>query len=141
MNLELPSALAARVEKLAKVVPLAPQALAIEAVEEGLRVLEEVGRHIETPPEDEAEPIISRGIVRFFDTKKFWGIVTDATGEGVFLHGSALGEGGTVAAGDRLEYRIERNTKGPTAKNVKVLERAKVHGSDLDEWRREKYSI
>lgn len=143
MNVELPEALAQRVEALAQKMPLPVEAILLEVTKEGLDILERVARQVDTPlPDDDldGQPVISRGSVRFYDARKFWGIIDDSGGQGVFLHVSEL-RGATVAAGDKLEYRIETNHKGLTARDVKVLAKTNQRDSDLDGWRKEKYSV
>jgi len=93
MNLELPQALADRIEKLKGQMPLNAEALACECVKEGLGILEAVAERIETPREEPEQPRLSRGAVRFFDTRKSWGIVTDRSGESVFVHSDELPKG------------------------------------------------
>ena len=47
------------------------------------------------------------GKVKFYDQEKGFGFITSDEGAEVFLHASALPEGGVVKVGSRLEFGVE----------------------------------
>lgn len=65
------------------------------------------------------------GVVARFDEAKGYGFVTpDAGGKDVFVHHSAIaGEGfKTLTPGERVEYDLVQDPKGPRAENVVRLD-------------------
>ncbi len=64
------------------------------------------------------------GVVKWFDNQKGFGFIArDAGGGDVFVHYSALTGDGyrSLAEGDRVEFSIEQNQKGPSATNVQKV--------------------
>ncbi|MEE9271030.1 MAG: cold-shock protein [Candidatus Krumholzibacteria bacterium] len=64
------------------------------------------------------------GIVKWFDETKGFGFITPENGEkDCFVHHSAIqGEGfKTLAEGEKVEFEIVNNDKGPAAENVTKL--------------------
>ena len=63
-------------------------------------------------------------IVKWFDSKKGYGFITQEDGNDVFVHYSAIGTEGfkTLREGDEVEFEVSQGDKGLQATNVKVLE-------------------
>ncbi len=63
-----------------------------------------------------------RGIVKFFNKeKKFGFICPEGDGQGdVFVHITDI-ECGTLIEGQHVEFETEEGSRGPKAKNVKVV--------------------
>jgi len=60
---------------------------------------------------------------RFMDDKGFGFIKPDAGDKDVFVHHSAIGGSGfkSLSAGDRVEFDLVSDPKGPRAENVEKL--------------------
>lgn len=64
------------------------------------------------------------GTVKFFNDEKGFGFITpDNGGVDVFVHVSALAQGGSLSQGDKVDYDIgqDRKTGKSKAENVSVL--------------------
>lgn len=63
---------------------------------------------------------MAQGIIKWFNSKKGFGFIEQEAGEDVFVHYSALEMSGfkTLSEGDRVQFEIENNNKGLSAKNV-----------------------
>jgi cold shock protein len=63
-------------------------------------------------------------VERFMDEKGFGFIKPDSGGKDVFVHHSALGGSGfkSLAQGQRVEFDLVQDPKGPRAENVESLE-------------------
>ncbi len=65
-----------------------------------------------------------RGTVKWFSKEKGYGFITREDNQGdVFVHFSSIQQRGfkTLQEGQKVEFEIEQDSKGPRAKNVKVL--------------------
>ncbi|HEX5726971.1 MAG TPA: cold-shock protein [Longimicrobiaceae bacterium] len=62
-------------------------------------------------------------VARFMDDKGFGFIQPDSGGKDVFVHHSAIGGSGfkSLAQGQRVEFDLVQDPKGPRAENVSVL--------------------
>jgi CspA family cold shock protein len=61
---------------------------------------------------------MSKGKVKFFNTSRGFGFITQNEGEDLFFHVSEL-QSETVNDGDRVEYEIGEGKKGPCAVNIR----------------------
>jgi CspA family cold shock protein len=63
-------------------------------------------------------------VARFMNDKGFGFITPDQGGKDVFVHHSAIQGSGfkTLSEGDRVEYDLVQDPKGPRAENVVQLE-------------------
>ena len=63
------------------------------------------------------------GTVKWFDGSKGYGYIALEQGEDVFVHYSAIHDGGlkNLAAGDQVEFSIEDDPRGPLAVEVTRL--------------------
>jgi CspA family cold shock protein len=61
-----------------------------------------------------------QGTIKWFNSKKGFGFIEQEAGEDVFVHHSAIEMSGfkTLSEGDRVQFEIEQNNKGLSAKNV-----------------------
>lgn len=66
---------------------------------------------------------MSTGTVKWFNEVKGFGFITQAEGEDVFVHFTAIvGDGFKVLAeGDKVEFDVQRGPKGLQAKNVRKV--------------------
>ncbi len=65
-----------------------------------------------------------RGTVKWFSKDKGYGFITrDDTNTDVFVHFTDIQREGfkTLYKGQRVEFEVVNDTKGPRAKNVKIL--------------------
>ena len=60
------------------------------------------------------------GTVKWFNRSKGYGFIEPEEGPDVFVHYSAIQEGGfrNLEEGERVEFTIESSPKGPQAANV-----------------------
>ena len=62
-----------------------------------------------------------QGKVKFFNSSKGYGFITDnETGEDVFVHVTSL-NGLKINEGDKVEYVIEEGERGKTASNIQLV--------------------
>jgi CspA family cold shock protein len=63
------------------------------------------------------------GTVKWFSNQKGYGFIEQDGGPDVFVHHSAIQEGGfrTLEEGQRVEFTVEQGQKGPAAANVRKI--------------------
>jgi CspA family cold shock protein len=66
------------------------------------------------------EEILTEGTIKWFNSKKGFGFIEQESGDDVFVHFSAIEMSGfkTLAEGERVEFEVEENDKGLSAKKV-----------------------
>lgn len=64
-----------------------------------------------------------KGTVKWFNSQKGYGFISDETGNDVFLHYSGLSMNGfkTIDEGQEVEFDVVEGSKGPQATNVTKL--------------------
>lgn len=60
------------------------------------------------------------GTVKFFNSEKGFGFIEVEGEKDVFVHSSAL-QGVTLQEGDKVQFDVEKGTKGPQAANLVKL--------------------
>ena len=63
---------------------------------------------------------MSTGTVKFFNTSKGFGFITQDEGDDLFFHISEL-QGQEANEGDKVEYEVGEGRKGPCAVSVKIV--------------------
>jgi CspA family cold shock protein len=67
---------------------------------------------------------VTKGTVKWFDATKGFGFITPEDGsKDVFVHHSAINNGGGYASlndGQSVSFNVEQGAKGPSAVNVEV---------------------
>ena len=64
--------------------------------------------------------LMSTGKVKFFNTNKGFGFITQDMGEDIFFHVSELQSPSKHASeGDKVEYEVGEGRKGPCAMNIR----------------------
>jgi len=60
------------------------------------------------------------GKIKWFNSKKGFGFIEQETGDDVFVHFSAIEMSGfkTLSEGERVQFEVEENDKGLSAKKV-----------------------
>ncbi len=61
---------------------------------------------------------MNKGKVKFFNTSKGFGFITQNSGEDLFFHVSEL-QSETVNEGAQVEYEVSEGRKGPCAVNIR----------------------
>lgn len=64
-----------------------------------------------------------QGTVKWFNNKRGWGFIVKENGEDIFVHYSAIQGNGfkSLTEGQRVQFDIEEDDKGPAAANVEKL--------------------
>ncbi|MFL0166181.1 cold-shock protein [Candidatus Clostridium helianthi] len=57
------------------------------------------------------------GIVKFFNSEKGFGFIEVEGEKDVFVHSSSL-SGFSIQEGDKVQFDVEKGTKGPQATNI-----------------------
>jgi cold shock protein len=58
------------------------------------------------------------GTVKWFNANKGYGFIQPESGNDVFVHASAIQDGGSLDEGQAVEFDITQGQKGPQATNV-----------------------
>jgi cold shock protein len=61
------------------------------------------------------------GTVKWFNANKGYGFIKPESGNDVFVHVSAIQDGGSLDEGEVVEFDITHGQKGPQAINVRPL--------------------
>ena len=63
---------------------------------------------------------MNEGTIKWFNSKKGFGFIEQESGDDVFVHFSAIEMSGfkTLGEGERVEFEVEENDKGLSAKKV-----------------------
>jgi CspA family cold shock protein len=63
---------------------------------------------------------LTEGTIKWFNSKKGFGFIEQESGDDVFVHFSAIEMSGfkTLAEGELVEFEVEENDKGLSAKKV-----------------------
>ncbi len=63
---------------------------------------------------------MQQGIVKWFNAKKGYGFISDAEGNDIFVHFTALNVEGfkELKDGEKVEFEVIQGEKGPQAANV-----------------------
>src|SRR5512133_236682 len=61
------------------------------------------------------------GTVKWFNANKGYGFIKPESGNDVFVHISAIQDGGSLDEGETVEFDITQGQKGPQAVNVRPL--------------------
>lgn len=64
--------------------------------------------------------VMQQGTVKWFNAKKGYGFISDAEGNDIFVHFSALNMDGfkELKDGEKVEFEVTDGEKGPQASNV-----------------------
>lgn len=63
------------------------------------------------------------GTVKWFNSEKGYGFITDEEGQDIFVHYSVINSEGfkTLNEGDKVQFEINDSDRGPQAANVEKL--------------------
>jgi cold shock protein len=61
------------------------------------------------------------GTVKWFNADKGYGFIAQESGDDVFVHVSAIQDGGSLDEGEVVEFDVTQGRKGPQAVNVRPL--------------------
>jgi CspA family cold shock protein len=61
------------------------------------------------------------GTVKWFNANKGYGFIQPESGNDVFVHASAIQDGGSLQDGQAVEFDIVQGQKGPQAANVRAV--------------------
>jgi cold shock protein len=61
------------------------------------------------------------GTVKWFNANKGYGFIQPESGNDVFVHASAIQDGGSLQDGQAVEFEITQGQKGPQAANVRAV--------------------
>ena len=61
------------------------------------------------------------GTVKWFNANKGYGFIQPESGNDVFVHASAIQDGGSLEDGQAVEFDITQGQKGPQAANVRAV--------------------
>ena len=66
---------------------------------------------------------VPEGKVKWFNEKKGFGFIEQDNGPDLFVHYTAIASDGfkTLSEGQRVRFEIEETSKGPKAKDVKII--------------------
>ncbi len=66
---------------------------------------------------------MAKGTVKWFNTQKGYGFITQESGDDVFVHYSAIESEGfkNLEEGQKVEFEVQEGSKGPQAAGVSVL--------------------
>lgn len=63
-----------------------------------------------------------KGIVKWYNIRKGFGIIQGEDGENIFVHKSSIPFWSIyLCSGEKVEYELERSNKGLQAKNLKTI--------------------
>jgi len=63
---------------------------------------------------------VSQGTIKFFNSGKGFGFITQDSGKDLFFHVSEV-QGQEPRDGDKVEFEVGEGKKGPCAVNVRVV--------------------
>jgi CspA family cold shock protein len=72
-------------------------------------------------PTEGGTTIMAVGTVKWFNANRGYGFIKPETGNDVFVHASAIQDGGALEDGQAVEFDITEGQKGPQAANVRVV--------------------
>lgn len=66
---------------------------------------------------------MAEGIVKWFNEKKGFGFIERNEGDDIFVHYSSINTSGfkTLAEGEKVNFEVEQDPRGPAATNVNRL--------------------